>query len=263
MNAIEIENLSYRYPDGTEALKDVSLTLQGRRKLALLGSNGSGKSTLLAHLNGLIPAQTGLVRIFELPVTNRNLRLVRQKVAILFDNPDNQLFSATVFDDVAFGPFNMGCPDPEIRQRTDEALHRVGLDTLRDRPPQNLSLGQKKKAAIAGLLAMSPELLVMDEPFSGLDPGSIAEFLAILDVLYENEVTQVLSTHDVDRAYAWADEVAILKDGRLLASGPWELLHDPALMRESELRLPTLVQLFERTGHRPRNLEQARIAMGQ
>lgn len=257
MKAIDIQNLSCRYPDGTEALKNISVSLDANRKLAVLGSNGSGKTTLLAHLNGLLTARSGSVRIFGETVTARNLRTIRQRVGVLFDNPDNQLFSTTVYDDVAFGPFNMGLAEPEIRERTQRALAEVGLERSAERPPQNLSWGQKKKAAIAGLLSMSPELLVMDEPFSGLDPESVTEFLGILDDLYEKGVTLVISTHDVDQAYAWADEIVILRDGELIATGSYALLRDAALMKESRLRLPTLVQLFEGGDFQPRTPEEA------
>ena len=261
MNAIEIQNLSYCYPDGTEALKNVSLTVGGGKKLAILGANGSGKSTLLAHLNGLLTAQVGSVQICGDAITKKNLRTIRQKVGILFDNPDNQLFSTTVFDDVAFGPYNMGLSESEIKERTNNALHQTGLTALADRLPQNLSLGQKKKSAIAGLLAMTPRILVMDEPFSGLDATSIAEFLGILDDLHKKGVTLVISTHNVDHAYAWADEVAILNEGQLAASETYELLHDETLLVESRLRLPMLVQLFQGTEYRPRNVQEAQKLM--
>lgn len=257
MTAIEIHDLSHRYHDGTEALRNISLKVEGNLKLAILGANGSGKTTLLMHLNGLLAAQTGSVDIFGEAVTKKNLQTIRRKVGILFDNPDNQLFSTSVFDDVAFGPYNMGYSEPEIRRRTEDALSSVGIRDLTDKPPHNLSLGQKKKAAIAGLLSMDLELFAMDEPFSGLDPGSVEEFLAILDDLHRNGHTLIISTHDVDLAYAWADEIVILAEGRIVASGSSDLLRGETLLKESRLRVPLLVQIFEETGCSPRNSQEA------
>lgn len=257
-SAIEIRNLSYRYHDGTKALKDVFLEVRRHRKLALLGANGSGKTTLLTHLNGLLLPQSGSVKIFGEALEKKNLRFVRQKVGILFDNPDNQLFSTTVFDDVAFGPFNMNCSESEIQRRTEEALTAVGIRDLAGKPPHNLSLGQKKKAAIAGLLSMDLELYAMDEPFSGLDPQSVGEFLEILDALHRRGCTLIISTHNVDLAYSWADDIVIIADGRITAIGGYEILHDELLLKNSRLELPTLVQIFASTAFRPRNIDEAR-----
>jgi len=257
MMAIEIRDLSYRYHDGTEALKEIFLKVEKNRKVAILGANGSGKTTLLMHLNGLLAAQTGFVSIFGETITKKNLQNIRQKVGILFDNPDNQLFSTSVFDDVAFGPYNMGFSESEIKQRTHDALTLVGICHLAEKPPHNLSLGQKKKAAIAGLLSMDMELYAMDEPFSGLDPQSVDEFFGILNGLYQRGSTLIISTHNVDLAYSWADEIFVLKDGQCVASGAYDLLRDETLMKESRLRIPTLTRIFEETEFRPRNPQEA------
>jgi len=257
MLAIDVRNVSYRYPDGTEALCDVSLAAQANRRLAILGANGCGKTTLLMLLNGLLSAQSGSVRIFGEMVTKKNLRAIRRQVGVLFDNPDNQLFSTTVFDDVAFGPYNMGWSDVDVRERSEGALESLGIRHLAEKPPHNLSLGQKKKAAIAGLLSMNLRLFVMDEPFSGLDPISVAEFLETLDDLHQKDCTQIISTHDVDLAYSWADEIVIIDCGRITAVGNHEILHDEQLLRASRLCLPTLVRIFADTPHRPRTLQEA------
>ena len=258
MFAVDVRNVSYRYPDGTEALRNVSLSVRENRRLAILGANGSGKTTLLMLLNGLHLAQSGSVRIFGETVTKKNLRTIRRWVGVLFDNPDNQLFSTTVFDDVAFGPYNMGFSDADIRHRSERALDSVGIRELAGRPPHNLSLGQKKKAAIAGLLSMDLSLFVMDEPFSGLDPNSVEEFLETLDRLHRNGCTQIISTHDVDLAYGWADDIVIVDDGRIVVAGNPETLHDERLLNESRLRLPSLVRIFADTPYRPRTLREAR-----
>ena len=261
MTAIEINGLSHHYHDGTAALRDINLTLAKNRKHAILGANGCGKTTLLMHLNGLLLPQTGSINVLGQPVTKKNLRAIRQKVGLLFDNPDNQLFSTTVREDVAFGPFNLGCSESEIRQRTDHAIVSVGIDHLAEKPPHNLSLGQKKKAAIAGLLSMDLELYAMDEPFSGLDPQSVTEFLKILDDLYRKGCTLVISTHDVDLAYSWADEIVILAEGRIAVTGHHEILHDAALMQESRLQRPLLAHIFEGTGLCPRNPQEAAVCL--
>ena len=258
MTAIEIDELSYRYHDGTAALQNISLHVGKNRKLAILGANGSGKTTLLMHLNGLFLPQTGSLNILGQTVAKKNLRAIRQKVGILFDNPENQLFSTTIRDDVAFGPFNMGCSESEITQRTDLALAAVGIDPLAEKPPHNLSLGQKKKAAIAGLLSMNLELYAMDEPFSGLDPQSVDEFLEILDGLYQKGNTLVISTHDVDLAYSWADEIVILAGGQVVAVGGYDILHDESRLAVSRLCPPTLYRMFADTEHRPRTLREAK-----
>lgn len=261
--ALIIENLCYAYPDGTPALHGVSLQVRAKKKTALLGTNGSGKTTLLYHLNGTIPVQEGLVKIRECPVCKVNLPRIRRMVGLLFDNPDNQLFSTTVYGDIAFGPRNMGLAEEEIAKRVDEAIRRVGIEALAERPPYCLSLGQKKRAAIAGLLAMEPEIMACDEPFSGLDPAVAGQFRAILDQLQGQGKTLIYSTHDVDLAYGWADEVVVMKEGRILDAGPVDLLRCEDLMREASLQLPLLAELFKNSPFKPRTAgEASRILNG-
>lgn len=261
--AMEIENLCYAYPDGTPALHGISLKAEQVKKTAILGTNGSGKTTLLYHLNGTIPAQEGLVRVMDCPVCRENLPRVRRMVGLLFDNPDNQLFSTTVYGDVAFGPRNMDLADEEIGKRVAEAIQMVGIEELAERPPYCLSLGQKKRAAIAGILAMSPQVMACDEPFSGLDPVVAGQFRTILDQLKAQGKTLVYSTHDVDLAYGWADAVVIMKEGRILKSGPVDLLCDENLMQEASLQLPMLAEVFKNSGYNPRTVKEAnRIISG-
>jgi len=259
MNAISINNLSYKYPDGTVALNNISLDVKKNIRLALLGANGSGKTTLMLHINGLLLPQTGHIDIFDEKISKHNLRRIRSKVGLLFDNPDNQLFSTTIYDDVAFGPYNMGLSETEIDSRVKSALEMVGLSHLADRPPHNLSLGQKKKAAIAGLLSMSLDVFVMDEPFSGLDPASVTDFLGILKDLHTNGATTVISTHDVDLAYGWSDEVAIMNEGEIVAYGDISILRNKELVDKWNLRLPMLSETFMDTKYMPTTPEDARI----
>ena len=258
MYAMSIHNLSYKYPDGTTALSNISLDVKRNIKLALLGANGSGKTTLIMHMNGLLLPQTGHITVFDQKVNKDTVRNIRSKVGILFDNPDNQLFSTTVYDDVAFGPYNMGCSEKEIDLRVVAALEKVKISHLADKPPHNLSLGQKKKAAIAGLLSMNLELFVMDEPFSGLDPVSLREFFDVLAELHEGGATMIISTHDVDLAYEWADEVAIMSEGKIAAYGDTSMLCSRDLLEKWNLRLPILAEAFLDTKHTPRKAKAAR-----
>jgi cobalt/nickel transport system ATP-binding protein len=262
MFALEIENLSYTYPDLTPALQGINLKIKAAKKTAILGTNGSGKTTLIYHVNGLIASQEGSIKVDGLALGKNTLAEVRRKVGLLFDNPDNQLFSTTVFSDVAFGPRNMKLGDHEVVARVNSALKRLGLEDLAERPPYCLSLGQKKRAAIAGLLAMEPRILVCDEPFSGLDPSVGLQLRELLDELIEKGTTLVYSTHDVDLAYAWADEVVVMKNGKILASGLVDLLQDEDLMARASLQLPVLARLFKNSCSRPRTVEEALALLG-
>lgn len=256
MNAIEINSLSYRYQDGTNALNNVSIDIKKGSKVAILGANGSGKSTLLQHLNGLIMPQNGEIKILGRVINNSNIDEIRKWVGLLFDNPDNQLFSTTVYNDIAFGPTNLRLSKDEVKRRVDEAIRLVDIENLRHKSPCNLSLGQKKRAAIAGLLAMNPKILLMDEPFSGLDPISLNQFLKILKSLSDDGCTQLISTHDVDIAYWWADYIVIIQKGNIIAKGSAKLLEDKKLMEESGLVRPTIAEIFADTGMYPKTAKE-------
>lgn len=263
MDAISINNLSYSYPDNTPALKNISFSIAKRKKLALLGANGSGKSTLLQHFNGLFFPQTGQVTIMGYQCNKKNLPLIRKAVGIVFDNPDDQLFSTTVYDDVAFGPRNLGYDENQVNSAVQAALNSIGIADLAQRPPYNLSLGQKKKVAMAGVLAMEPEILVFDEPFSGLDPCSLQQFMLILEKLHQQNHTLIITTHDVDLAYSWADECIILAAGTLLAQGSTELLENAQLMAEAKLQVPLLPAIFAATPWRPKTISNAKSFLTQ
>lgn len=257
MIAVEMRKLSYSYHDGTRALQDIELSIKKGKKTAILGSNGSGKTTLLYHFNGTFLPLKGSVTVMGAPLGKNTLRQIRQKVGLLFDNPDNQLISTTVFNDIAFGPRNLKLDKEEVLKRVNNALKMVDIAELKEKPPHNLSLGQKKKTAIAGLLAMEPDILVCDEPFSGLDPHATVQITGILDNLVSRGCTLVFSTHDVDLAYAWADEVVILKEGKILSAGDTALLADKKIMTTALLNIPILAQLFENCDECPRNAKEA------
>lgn len=257
MNAIEINKVSFIYPDGQQALNDLQLHLPMHKKTAILGANGSGKTTLIQHMNGIFLAQQGEVKVMGEEIRKKNLRTIRKKVGLLFDNPDSQLFSTTVFHDVAFGPSNLELTDEEIVQRVEQAMQAVEIESLRDKAPYNLSWGQKKRVAIAGILAMQPEIILFDEPFSGLDPSSLRNFVELLDLLYQQGRTLIISTHDVDVAYAWAEQVVIMENGQVLAHGDYHLLQDKQLMEQASLEVPLIAELFQDTKYDPRTRKEA------
>jgi len=223
---IDIDRLSYTYPDGTAALREFSLRVETDERVALVGANGAGKSTLLLHLNGLFTSSA--VRIDGMEVTSANLKEVRRKVGLVFQNPDDQLFCPTVGEDVAFGPLNMGLEADEVKRRVTEALARVGLRGSEARSAHHLSIGQKKRAALAAVLAMRPEVLVLDEPTSNLDPRGRRE---LRELLLEIGGTQLIATHDFEFALPLCGRAVMLNGGRCVADGPAdEVLGDKTLL---------------------------------
>lgn len=257
MAVLEVANVNYSYPDKTPALKDISFQIPVKSKVAILGANGSGKSTLLQHLNGLTLAQSGFVSVLGQRIRKENLRDIRKTVGIVFDSPDEQLFSTLVYEDIAFGPRNLGYDEPTVAQKVEEVMALLHIEHLRERPPFNLSLGQKKRVAIAGVLAMEPSIMVFDEPFSGLDPCTLQQFLAILDDLFHRGHTIIVTTHDVDIVYSWASEFVILQEGQVLAQGGRSVLEDKTLMEKAKLKTPDLYNIFCSTSYRPVSVNDA------
>ncbi len=218
---LTLESVSYRYPDGTTALDNCSLKLRCGSRTALLGANGSGKTTLFLHLNGILRPSAGQILDSGIPLdySRAGMRKLRSKVGLVFQNPDSQLFSANVREDVSFGPMNMGLGEKEVRKRVENSLHSVGMSEYADKPVHNLSYGQKKRVCIAGVLAMHPEILLLDEPMAGLDAAMQAELMTLLDHLHTAGMTIVIATHDLDFAYGWGDDCIVMEAGQLLASG--------------------------------------------
>lgn len=243
--------LEYVYPGGVSALRGLDLRIEQGRKLAILGPNGSGKTTLLLHLNGLCKPTRGEIRLEGQPVgyDHRALNHWRRRVGLILQEPDDQLFAATVSQDVSFGPLNLGLSDAEAGERVREALEALRIAHLADRATHTLSFGQKKRVAIAGVLAMRPEILVLDEPTAGLDSHGVTHLLGALQQLHEAGATLVFSTHDVELAYAWADEVAVFHDGVVLCQGETvAMLSDRELLRQARLRPPLLLEVAEALG---------------
>lgn len=249
MNNIIINNLSHSYDGANKALDNINLEIKLNKKTAILGANGSGKSTLLYFLNALHIAKDGYISINGEVINNKNCDKIRSQIGFLFDNPDNQLFSPTVKDDIAFGPKNQGKTSLEIEKLVEYAMLKTNIKHLSDRVPYNLSLGQKKKCAIAGVIAMQPKIILMDEPFLGLDPKSELDFLLLLDELNQEGVSHILSTHDVNLAYSWADYIIIMKEGKIIANGGVELLKNNEILKSSNLVKPLLVKIFDGTNY--------------
>ncbi len=241
---IRLENVSYRYPDGTAALTDCSLTINRNKRTAVLGANGAGKTTMFLHLNGILQPSSGRLFRDDIPFeySRTGLRKLRSKVGMVFQNPDSQLFSASVQEDVSFGPMNLGLDTTTIRRRVAEALGAVAMAGLADKPVHNLSYGQKKRVCIAGVLAMEPEVIILDEPMAGLDAAMQEELTAVLERLHAGGITIVIATHDLDFAYGWADQALVMQSGGLLAHGTPE---DILLRPEVGNALGTIPQIAE------------------
>lgn len=230
-----VEDLHFHYPDGHPALEGVSLAIQPGEKAALVGPNGAGKSTLMLHLNGILAGE-GRVEVGGLPVSRPNLPAIRARVGLVFQNPDDQLFSPTVFDDVAFGPLHMGCPEPEVRVRVAHALAQVGMGEYAARLSHHLSMGEKKRIAIATVLSMQPEILVLDEPTAGLDPRARRQLIRLLAAL---PLTMLVSTHDLHMVAELFPRMIIMDEGRIVADGLTpRLLADQALLDAHGLERP-------------------------
>ncbi|HBT20919.1 MAG TPA: energy-coupling factor ABC transporter ATP-binding protein [Peptococcaceae bacterium] len=243
--AVEIKNLFYTYPGGVEALKGLSVRVPLNSKTALLGPNGAGKTTLIFHLNGIFLPQKGEVYVLGQEVSRKTEKELKTKVGLVFQDPDDQLFAPTVWEDAAFGPLNMGLKRDEVEKRVEEALKQVGAYELKDRPPYMLSYGEKKRAAIAGVLAMDPEIIVLDEPWAFLDPLGQEQIGDILTRLHEKGKTIILATHDVDFAAQWADWVIVIRDGMLVAEGEPSLLTEEGVVFRGGLRYPLITRLFK------------------
>jgi cobalt/nickel transport system ATP-binding protein len=234
-HTIEFHDLSFQYPDGTPALRGVSLTIQPGEKVALVGPNGAGKSTLMLHLNGILRGQ-GQVKVGGVIVEERNLGKVRAAVGMVFQDPDDQLFSPTVFEDVAFGPLYMGLPEADVRRRTAQALAAVAMPGYAKRVSHHLSLGEKKRIAIATVLSMRPEILVLDEPSAGLDPRSRR---GLIHLLQELPQTMLVATHDLRLVAEVASRTLVMDGGQIVADGPTtRVLQDQALLEAHGLEKP-------------------------
>lgn len=267
---LEVKNLKYSYNSDYQALRGVSLKVEKGEMVALLGKNGAGKSTLFLHLNGIYQPDEGQVFIDgeELKYDKKSLLKFRQKVGIVFQNPDDQIFAPTVEEDVAFGPLNLGLPMEEVQDRVEEALARVGMSGYEKTAPHHLSGGQKKRVAIAGILAMKPEVMVLDEPTAGLDPQGVVDLSKLLNELNEEGITIIISTHEVDLVPNYATKVFVLVDGLLIGEGtPKEIFAKPEILDQANLKVPIVTELFQdledegfdMQGDYPLTIEEAKL----
>lgn len=245
---LESRALRHVYPGGHPGLQDCSLVVRAGSRNALLGGNGSGKTTWLMHCNGLLQPSAGSVHFAGAPLAygRAELHALRRRVGLVFQNPEQQLFSANVAEDVSFGPLNLGLPEAEVRQRVADALAAVGMQEAAQTPIHRLSFGQKKRVCLAGVLAMQPELLLLDEPMAGLDAAMQDDLLALLENLTACGITIILSTHDIDFAYRWADAIHLLAAGRCVASfASADLAQHAEALHAAGQRLPAVLAVQE------------------
>jgi len=244
---LEAREIWYRYPRGMDAIRGISFHVWRGEKVAIVGPNGAGKSTLLLMFNGMIKPDRGVILFDDQPISydRASLRELRRKVGFVMQNPDRQIISPTVFQDVAFGPVNLGFSGDEVREIVERALAQVGLPGFERRPPHQLSGGEKKRVALAGVLAMDPDVLVLDEPTTGLDPSGSEDIMELLDELHHQKKTIIISTHDIELAYPWADRAILLTKGTILQEDvPEVAFGDPDLVKMARLSMPVLLELY-------------------
>ncbi len=246
MHIIETQDLCHTYKGNIDALKNISFIAPRNTRIAIIGPNGAGKSTLFKHFNGVLKPTSGKVLIRGEPITKENIREVRRTVGLVFQNPDDQIFSPTVEQDVAFGPINMGLDEEAVKHRVSEALRTVGLSEYRTRVPHHLSGGEKKRVAIAGIIAMEPQVLVLDEPTAGLDPQGVREIIRFIrDFSVRYGMTVIFSTHNISLVAELAEYIYVMNNGSFVAEGTVaEIFSHPDLLSSVRLDLPILPKLI-------------------
>lgn len=245
---IETSGLGFSYVDGTQALIDVTLSIPEGKKIAFLGPNGSGKTTLFLHFNGLMKPDQGKVFFYGREVIYKHHQLLelRKQVGIIFQDPETQLFSSSVKQEISFGPINLGLSRYDVEERVKKAMADTGIADLKDKPTHFLSYGQKKRVAIADILAMEPRVLVCDEPTAWLDKKHEGQIMRLLDEINSDGITVIMSTHDVDTAYSWADYIFVMKNGSVVGEGtPKQIFYDLRLLEEAELERPWLLDIYD------------------
>lgn len=246
---MEIENVAYSYDGKKMALDGVSFQIEQGEKVAFLGANGSGKSTMFLCLNGVLKPNSGRIKFRgeTLSYSKKGLREIRSKVGIVFQEPDDQLFSASVYQEISFGVINLGYEEKEVRKRVDLVMKTLDMETLKDRPTHFLSGGEKKRVTIADIVVMEPEVIIFDEPASALDPKHTEVVYEIIDELQSRGTTVILSTHDVDHAYRWADKIVVFHEGKILMAGsPTEVFTRKEVLEKANLKKPFVMELYER-----------------
>ncbi|KEH89066.1 MULTISPECIES: energy-coupling factor ABC transporter ATP-binding protein [Clostridium] len=246
---LETKNLSFKYEDGTNALNNINLKIEKGKKIAFLGVNGAGKSTLFLNFNGILKPSSGevLYKGEKIKYTHSYLNELRKNIGIVFQDPDNQLFSANVYQEVSFGAMNLDLEETEVRKRVDEGLKSVNMYEYKDKAVHFLSYGQKKRVSIADILVMEPEIIIFDEPTSSLDPKHAKQIVEIFNQINEVGITVILSTHDVEIAYSWADYIIVMKDGKVVKSGePVGIFKDDDFIKDVYLDKPIVLEVYEK-----------------
>ncbi len=263
---LETKNLSFTYHDGTQALKNVNIQIKKGEKIAILGPNGAGKSTLFSHFNGLTEPTSGHVEVDgEKIIYDREALLkVRQKVGIVFQDPNDQLFAPTVKEDVAFGPMNLGLEYDEVERRIAESLEMVGMSGFEEKTPHHLSGGQQKRVAIAGIVAMRPEIMILDEPTAGLDPEGVDKVLDILNELNNEGMSIVISSHDIEMVNEFADKIFVLYDGEIIAQGDkHQIFSDKELLKKAHLKAPVTTEMLYKLKENGLNVDTKKLSIDE
>ena len=263
---LSIKNLNYTYPDGTHALKNVNMEILKGQKVAIMGPNGAGKSTLFSHLNGLTEPTSGHIELDGkvMKYDKKTLLEVRQKVGIVFQDPNDQLFAPTVKEDVAFGPMNLGLSYEEVEKRVNEALELVGMEKFRDKTPHHLSGGQQKRVAIAGIVAMRPEIMILDEPTAGLDPEGVDKVLNILNDLNNEGMSIVISSHDIEMVNGFAEKIFVLNEGEILASGDkHDIFSNKELLKTAHLKAPITTEILYQLKEKGYDVDTTKITIDE
>ncbi|WP_028991555.1 energy-coupling factor ABC transporter ATP-binding protein [Thermoanaerobacter thermocopriae] len=245
---LEAIDITFEYSDGTKALDEVNMSIEEGKKIAVLGPNGAGKTTLFLHFNGILKPKSGkiLYKGEEINYSHSELVKLRKNVGIVFQNPDIQLFSASVYQEISFGPMNLGYPENIVKEKVENAMKETRIIGLKDKPTHFLSYGQKKSVSIADIIVMEPEVIILDEPTVYLDPKHVQEIMGLFDKLVEKGKTIILSTHDVDFAYSWADYIYVMKNGKVVAKGePKVVFANAKELDRSDLKKPMLLEIYE------------------
>ena len=260
------KNLSFIYPDGTKALKNVNIEIKRGEKIAIIGPNGAGKSTLFSHFNGLSEPTSGHVEIDGEKVEYKKEKLlqVRQKVGIVFQDPNDQLFAPTVKEDIAFGPMNLGLDYDEVEKRIDESLKMVGMEGFENKTPHHLSGGQQKRIAIAGIVAMRPEIMILDEPTAGLDPEGVNKVLNILNKLNKEGMSIVISSHDIEMVNEFAEKIFVLYNGEIIAQGNKnEIFTNKELLKKAQLKTPVTTEILYKLKENELNINVEKLTINK
>lgn len=243
---LKVEGLHYVYGNGKSALEGVSVDINEGEKIAVIGSNGSGKSTFFLNINGVLTPEKGKIIFRDTIVNKKNLKELRKNIGIVFQDADNQIIASTVMAEVGFGPMNLKLPKEEVRNRVEEAMAYMNISNLKNRPPHYLSGGEKKRVSIADIIAMKPEIIIFDEPTAALDPLNAMMLEEVLAKLGSEDKTMLISTHDVDFAYRWAERVLVFCQGKIIADGtPFEIFNNMEILKQANLKQPTMLEVYE------------------